>query len=458
MATTVSPYDPELTQEEIGLSRRQALAAALQQQASTPLGPTEMVSGRAVKRSPMEGLAKMFQAYQAAKIGGEADRTAQELAVRNNQIKSQKLAEGLRLLKGQEGQPEIEAPSAELGGGPGREAVPGVAPNPEGAIVAFNAHPSLQPYAASLVANLLKGQDPYSLRPGETRYGPGNKPVATNTAIPKTETINGEVYEVVPGKGLVKLGGPGQVLSPADIYRQQQENMRYFGVSGNTAATQAGEDKRFAGVSGNTAANNRVTMRGQDISADIPLQSALAQGKAAGTTTGTAQAQGAIDLPKAVASAKETDYLIKNLIGDAQVDAKGNIVIPKDGAKPHPGFSSAVGANITPGAEYIPGSSTAGAVSLHNQLTSKAFLEAYQNVLKGGGSITEIEGAKGTAALLRAQRATSEAEYIKSVREFQQHYNNAIQAKQQFLSGGSQAQQGQPSTVLRFDQNGNQIP
>jgi len=109
MATTVSPYDPELTQEEIGLSRRQALAAALQQQASTPLGPTEMVSGRAIKRSPMEGLAKMFQAYQAAKIGGENDRTAQELAVRDQELTNKKIAEIIKLYQGTPGTPDTPA-------------------------------------------------------------------------------------------------------------------------------------------------------------------------------------------------------------------------------------------------------------------------------------------------------------------------------------------------------------
>ena len=53
--------------EQADIDRRRAYAQALQQQGMTPLGPTEMAGGWAVKKSPLEGLAKMLQAYTGMK-------------------------------------------------------------------------------------------------------------------------------------------------------------------------------------------------------------------------------------------------------------------------------------------------------------------------------------------------------------------------------------------------------
>ena len=45
-------------------------------------------------------------------------------------------------------------------------------------------------------------------------------------------------------------------------------------------------------------------------------------------------------------------------------------------------------------------------------------MEAFRS-LKGGGSITEKEGEKATAAITRMNKASSESEYIKAARELQ---------------------------------------
>ena len=45
-------------------------------------------------------------------------------------------------------------------------------------------------------------------------------------------------------------------------------------------------------------------------------------------------------------------------------------------------------------------------------------MTAYKE-LKGGGSITEVEGTKGTAAITRMDTATSEKEFFEAAREFQ---------------------------------------
>jgi hypothetical protein len=127
-------------------------------------------------------------------------------------------------------------------------------------------------------------------------------------------------------------------------------------------------------------------------------------------------------LPKIEDTATQALTQLKGLIGDAQVDAKGNIIYPKNGQKVHPGFTDAVGASFSKlwrGEKEgpYPGTERAGFEERHKQLQGTAFLDAY-NTLRGGGAITDIEGAKATAALNRMSLSTSEAEYIKAGREF----------------------------------------
>ncbi len=124
-------------------------------------------------------------------------------------------------------------------------------------------------------------------------------------------------------------------------------------------------------------------------------------------------------LPTALKHVEEVNDIISQMIGDAKVNAKGKIIIPEGGAKPHKGFEVSVGASAQPGFQYLSGTDKANFYALKDQIMSDAFLTAYKDSLKGGGSITEIEGEKGTQALLRARTSQSEAEFVKAMREFQ---------------------------------------
>jgi len=78
---------PDLAAEQVQLSRQQQMADLLRQQSLTPSGNTEMVSGWAVKKSPLEGLAKMAQAL-AANYGqqqGDAKQAALSKALQQSQ-------------------------------------------------------------------------------------------------------------------------------------------------------------------------------------------------------------------------------------------------------------------------------------------------------------------------------------------------------------------------------------
>jgi hypothetical protein len=94
------------------------------------------------------------------------------------------------------------------------------------------------------------------------------------------------------------------------------------------------------------------------------------------------------------------------------------------GQKPHPGFGPAVGMGglgtlgITGLAQVVPGTDAADFKSRFDQIKGGAFLQAFET-LKGGGSITNVEGDKGTAALNRMSLAQSEKEFVQAAREFQ---------------------------------------
>lgn len=76
--------------------------------------------------------------------------------------------------------------------------------------------------------------------------------------------------------------------------------------------------------------------------------------------------------------------------------------------KAHPGLPYITG--LASKLPIIPGTPQAGADALAKQVQGQTFLQAY-NTLKGGGQITEVEGAKAEAAIGRLQRAQSPAEY-----------------------------------------------
>lgn len=146
-------------------------------------------------------------------------------------------------------------------------------------------------------------------------------------------------------------------------------------------------------------------------------QAGIAQAKAAGTETGKTTAKVAADLPGAIEAAERGIALIDEMVGKAPVvDASGKVI--EKGTAPHAGFSSYVGGTIYPGARFIEGSDTASYELRQKQIEGQAFLEAFRT-LKGGGSITEKEGEKATAAITRMNKAASEKEYIEAARELQ---------------------------------------
>ena len=150
---------------------------------------------------------------------------------------------------------------------------------------------------------------------------------------------------------------------------------------------------------------------------DPTLQANLASAREYGQTLGKNKAVAEQALPGALQTAEESIRLIDEMVGKAPVkDASGKVI--QAGTKPHPGFKNYVGAALVPGMRFIEGSDTASFEVRQKQIEGKAFLEAF-NALKGGGSITEKEGEKATAAIMRMNKASNEKEYVSAARELQ---------------------------------------
>ena len=149
---------------------------------------------------------------------------------------------------------------------------------------------------------------------------------------------------------------------------------------------------------------------------------------------GKEQGKFEMSAPQAISTAEQMLTKIDDLVGKpATVDAKTGKVTP--GTAAHPGFKAAVGtSSIFP---TIPGGKAADFESRLKEIQGGAFLQAY-NTLRGGGSITEVEGQKATQAITRMSTAQSEKEFIDAARDFQDVIRAGIaRSKTQLSSGAS---------------------
>jgi hypothetical protein len=131
---------------------------------------------------------------------------------------------------------------------------------------------------------------------------------------------------------------------------------------------------------------------------------------------GETQAKFETAAPNAISDATQALNLIDQMVGT-----------PNGKTKPHPGFSGAVGFGI--GTRYIPGTDAASFQSLFDQVQGGAFLQAFET-LRGGGAITEKEGAKATAAKNRMSLAQDEKSFIAAAREYQDVLRKGIERAQ----------------------------
>ena len=228
----------------------------------------------------------------------------------------------------------------------------------------------------------------------------------------------GAAATIIPGTIVNQLTTPGEDLSAATIRRGQD-------ITQGTAIR--GQDI-VAGTAAKALAQ----------AGNLPLQESLAAARERGTLTTKNQVTAQAILPKVIADAETALQGITGMIGSAQVDKTGTISYPQGGTLAHPGFESAVGAGL-PGLKYVPGSSAADFNKRFDQVMGGAFLDAYES-LRGANAITDIEGAKGTAAKTRMSTAQSEVEFVRAARELESIVRKGIErakAKAGVVSGGN---------------------
>ena len=240
-----------------------------------------------------------------------------------------------------------------------------------------------------------------------------------------TKDIGGQVidrtFEPLTGK-LTELSTTAKTMTPAQereaadsLTRIKQEGQR-IGLEGRRVAVLEAQDARAK---------------------DPAFQQTMAGAKATGEAIAKNDVTAKQALPRILSDAQMALDVVDQMVGKQEVrDSKGNLI--QAATKPHPGFQNAVGATWLPGARFVPGTNAASFQALQDQIEGNAFLSAFE-ALKGGGAISEKEGAKATAARLRMTLAQDEKEYVKAAREFQDVVRTGVQNAQRKAGGGAAA-------------------
>jgi hypothetical protein len=163
-------------------------------------------------------------------------------------------------------------------------------------------------------------------------------------------------------------------------------------------------------------ANNGVINRTLKPSETAEHAAATSQASATGKNT----AQAVYDLPQVEANADKLTGMI-------------------DGVLNHEAFSAAVGPTnaLSRVVSLVPGTSFKDFDKRMAQIQGNAFLQAFQS-LKGGGQITEMEGAKAEAAFMRMDAALSEKDFKAAAEEARAEVDQLRMIARQRAGGGSQ--------------------
>jgi hypothetical protein len=421
MAEMFNPQNPEILE----LTRQRKIADLLTSQGlQTPQGQT-VAGGIYVPPNPMEYIAKLYGTYQGIERNKELDTQEQALAQKLRQLG---VTETKDILGIAQGKPEV---STELAGPAYRgvtptAVMPAVAGNPQEAMA--KALMAQSPQAQRLVDPLLKMALP-ELTPEQKRF---NAAVADGSWNPQKQGGLNSFLNQMNDKDKAslildkqRLGLENQRLAIA-----QQEFAFNTGIGMPTGSGQQVPMQTINPGSPILAPNQQMPQQmgmpnlSPKAMQDINIATAKEKNKL--------QVEAQAALPGALLTAQSGINTINELIGDTTVDKKGNIVFGKQ--QPKAGFSAAVGMpSFSSGlgiANLFPGSEAADFKAAFDQVSGQAFLGAI-GTLKGSGAISEVEGAKATAALSRMKLSQSEAEFIKAANDFKEVLQKGYTAAQQ---------------------------
>ena len=201
-----SAADPGLAERQLNLQQQQALANSLMQQGMEPINPYQSTGRYLAKVTPLQGVAKMAQAYAGALMQKEGNKQQADLQ-----------AQQLQALRGMFGggqqQPNPMSPNAaspsvmagatgttpapqtaqqgqSQGGGFG---IPGM--SPDQAMMTYLADPN------AFMTGYMKNYAPINVRPGGTVYTPGQGPqfTAPQNGVQTQWGQQGPFQSVLPG-------------------------------------------------------------------------------------------------------------------------------------------------------------------------------------------------------------------------------------------------------------------
>ena len=165
------PFNPEIQVQDI--SRQRELAKMLLQKGMADNLQGQMVSGRYVGASPIQGIANVYSAYKGGQMAKEADRKQQELAQMLRTLGAQESQDVLSTMRGRQAVPEVIPQGQTLLDDQGmptygaQRGVAGVAPDLESAYA--KAIGARSPQGQALAPLLAKQLMP-DLTPEEKRY------------------------------------------------------------------------------------------------------------------------------------------------------------------------------------------------------------------------------------------------------------------------------------------------
>lgn len=415
----VGTLPPELYEQQQQLNRQQQFANLLMQQGTQqPQG--QMVSGRYVAPSWTQQLAPVVGMLTGAYMAKQGDTKASELAKEIRKGKAEAEENIIKDITGYDKTTELAGPYT--GNVPMPTAVQKVEPNLAEALrkIRTNEYGAGKEYVPTILKQMMP--DPTEL---ERNYKAAQKQGYTGTIVDYKNMMT-EAQKEENRIARARLGLAAQ---------EQAFNLGLpMGGAGGGAPSGQAPLQTIAPGSPILAPGQQPTMQ-LGVSEAMPRFTSKAQQDiwvATQKEKGKLQAEAQNALPGALQTVQSGLEAINGMIGDTTVDKNGKLVYGK--TQPHPGFSGAVGiSGIGSGfgaAGFIPGTDVKDFQSRFKQVEGQAFLGAI-NTLRGTGAISEVEGAKATAALNRMSLSQSEAEFVKAANEFKDVLQKGYAAAQQ---------------------------
>lgn len=201
--------DPETAAELRRLRRQQEVANAMYQRGMQPL-QGQMVGGVYVRPSITQGLANMAHSYMAGREYEDIDKKYQSLG--EKRAADEKSAWG-RVMEAMQGTPERRMPADprefdQMGEGtpqPADTTIPAVAGSMEKAAQAGMESPYTRKAAQAITMEILKQKRkevaPFTLGPGQIRYGPDGKQIASAPSKPENQPTSIDEYKFAVTQG-----------------------------------------------------------------------------------------------------------------------------------------------------------------------------------------------------------------------------------------------------------------